>query len=108
MSEHVDGATFVSGLGNKVLHCRELGHSWKPLTASWDRDARAYDRRLRCTSCRTIRVQLLTEYGHVVSNRYIYPEGYLAKGVNVGTLHRDQFRLEALTRFLSATTEVAS
>lgn len=92
---------FVGGLSNRVLHCRELGHFWRSLTVSWDATARAYDRRLRCTSCRSIRVQTVTERGHVLSNRYIYPEGYLASGIDgIGRGNRDRFRLEALVRSL--------
>lgn len=98
----IDPATFVGDLSDKWLQCRELGHQWRPLTVSFDKRGGAYDRRLRCPSCRTVRVQVLTGSGHVVSNRYDYPEGYLAKGVQPGTLNRDDFRLEAVTRFLSA------
>jgi hypothetical protein len=90
---------FVAGLTDRVLHCRELGHVWKPLTARWDGDASCYDRRLRCNSCRTVRIQLLTRSGHPVSNRYVYPDGYLAKGTTHNA-NRDVFRIEAITRFL--------
>ena len=103
-----DAHSFVGDLSDRLLHCRELGHTWKPLTVRWDKESSAYDRRLRCPSCRTIRIQLLTSTGHVVSNRYDYTDGYLAKGVDVGTLHRDMFRLEAITRFLTAHEEVVT
>ena len=93
--------TFAAGLGDKVLHCRELGHTWRPLTVSWDADAGAYDRRLRCSSCRTVRVQLVTGKGHVVSNRYDYADGYLAVGVEIGRGDRDTFRRVALERYLA-------
>lgn len=96
----VDVATFADGLTDKVLHCRELGHVWRAHTVNWDSDARAYDRRLLCTSCRTVRVQLLSEHGHIVSNRYIYADGYLATGVQIGRGERDTFRRVALLRFL--------
>lgn len=91
---------FAHTLSARVLHCRELGHTWRPNTVTWDGDARAFDRRLRCSSCRTVRVQIVGERGGVISNRYIYPEGYLAKGINNVSANRDLFRLEALTRFL--------
>jgi len=45
---------------------------------------------------------MLSDRGHVVSNRYVYPDGYLAKGVEVGRGDRDAFRLEAIGRFLTA------
>jgi len=108
MAEPIAAETFVGDLSDRTLHCRELGHQWKPLTVSWDRTASVYDRRLRCPSCKTIRVQMLTDHGHVVSNRYVYPDGYLAKGVTVGDLNRDMFRMEAIQRFLGATEAAAS
>lgn len=103
--------TFAASLGDKVLHCRELGHTWRPLTVRWDASAKAYDRRLRCSSCRTVRVQVVTGKGHVLSNRYEYATGYLATGVEIGRGDRDTFRREALARFLdhaqASETEVA-
>lgn len=99
--EAVTVDTFAAGLSERVLHCRELGHVWRPMTVSWDASAKAYDRRLRCTSCRTVRVQVMQSSGFVLSNRYIYPDGYLASGVEVRG-NRDVFRAEALTRFLNA------
>jgi hypothetical protein len=98
--ETVAVETFAANLGDRVLHCRELGHTWRPLTVSWDADARAYDRRLRCSSCRTVRVQVVTGKGHVLSNRYEYAAGYLATGVQIGRGDRDTFRAESLSRFL--------
>lgn len=101
-SEAISVDTFAAGLGERVLHCRELGHVWRPLSVGWDQSAKAYDRRLRCSSCRTVRVQVITGTGGIVSNRYEYADGYLAKGVEVGRGNRDVFRAEALSRFLSA------
>src|SRR4030095_10304684 len=89
---------FAHGLTARVLHCRELGHVWRPNTVTWDEAAVAYDRRLRCTSCRTERVQVLGASGAVLSNRYVYPEGYLAKGVEGVGASRDVYRVEAVTR----------
>lgn len=94
--------TFAAGLNGKQLHCRELGHVWAPLTVAWDAVARAYDRRLRCRNCRTIRKQVLDSSGHVLRNGYDYTDGYLASNVEKGQLSRDVFRLEALTRFLQS------
>jgi hypothetical protein len=100
-AEPVQVDTFAARLSDKALHCRELGHVWRPLAASWDPDARAFDRRLRCASCRTERVQVLTARGAVVSNRYVYATGYLASHVEGGVAgRRDVFRLEAIIRTL--------
>jgi hypothetical protein len=99
-SDPVQADTFASRLTDKALHCRELGHVWRPLVAHWEADAKAFHRRLRCSSCRTERVQVLTARGHVVSNRYLYPDGYLATHVVGMTGARDLFRLEAVLRTL--------
>lgn len=101
-SEEIPVEDFAHGLSSARLRCRELGHYWKPLTATWDREARCFDRSLRCTGCRTIRHQTLTESGHVVANRYTYPEGYLAKGVAKHGGSRDAFRAESLRRFVES------
>lgn len=92
---------FAHGLSDGFLACRELGHNWQPFTATYDRDARVIDRRLRCRRCKTERVQVITSAGHVVSNHYKYAEGYQAKHVETGVRYgRDTFRIEAVTRFL--------
>jgi len=92
--------TFAAGLSDKVLHCRELGHVWRPLTVSFDESARAYERALRCSSCRTIRSQVLDSSGHVIRNSYKYPDGYLAANVETVGKSRDVYRVEAVVRFL--------
>lgn len=104
MTEETDPAVFAHSLTDKALHCRELGHVWRPLSAVWDSAAKVYDRQLRCSSCRATRSQTMTESGHIVSNRYVYADGYLAKGVHVGRSNRDAYRVEALQRFLSPTS----
>jgi hypothetical protein len=102
---------FAADLSNAFLQCRELGHQWRPRTASFDPSAQVFDRSLRCPSCKTIRRQVLTSSGHVLRNAYDYPDGYLSKHLTPGTYSRDVFRLEALTRFLDknpTTTSEAS
>ena len=98
-------ASFAAGLSGSQLHCRELGHNWRALTAHWDGEARCFDRRLRCTHCRTVRVQMLSGRGGVLSNRYIYPEGYLAKDVEATRGSRDAYRLEALARAIGVSLD---
>jgi hypothetical protein len=93
--------TFAARLSDKALHCRELGHTWRPLVARWEPESRSFHRRLRCSSCRTERVQTLNQRGHVVTNHYVYPDGYLATHVEGMTGARDLFRLEAVVRSLS-------
>jgi hypothetical protein len=96
---------FAAGLSNKLLHCRELGHNWRPFTVTWDKHAKCYDRRLKCPTCGTTRKQLLDQRGHVIRNGYDYADGYLAKNVERHSVSRDVFRVEAIVRFLDAHSE---
>ena len=102
----VSPETFAASLSARVLHCRELGHSWRPLTVRFDAKARVYDRQLRCSSCHTIRKQTLSRRGEVVSNGYQYPPRYLATNVSEH-VDRALFRIEALTRFLEGSDGAA-
>lgn len=91
---------FAHGLSAKFLQCRELGHTWRSWTVEYDKKARAYLRQLRCAGCHTIRQQTLDRRGHVITNSYRYPDGYMARSLQPGTYSRDVFRLESITRFL--------
>lgn len=96
---------FAHALPDKLLHCRELGHVWRPNTVSYDDKSRTYDRSLRCTSCRTIRTQVLDSHGHVIRNGYKYPDGYLlGNAVERVGASRDAYRVEAVVRFLQSST----
>ena len=93
--------TFAARLPDKLLRCRELGHQWRPLVATWEAESRSFHRALRCPSCHTERRQVLSSRGHVISNSYVYPRGYLATNVEgVGQGGRDVFRLESVIRTL--------
>lgn len=109
MDERVVSAeTFAASLGARALHCRELGHVWRPWTVTWEGSSRSYFRELRCSSCHTVRSQTLDSTGHVIANSYRYPDGYLATHVETGTLSRDVFRLESLGRFMEKTERKVS
>lgn len=98
--------TFAESLPDRYLSCRELGHQWRAWRAQWDASARAFERELRCGRCKTTRAQLLDSRGHVLSNRYTYPTGYQAKGVEGAVrVSRDVFRLESITRYLTPKDE---
>jgi len=92
---------FAAGMSNRQLHCRELGHTWRDWSVTWDRKAKCYERSLRCSSCRTIRHMVVGRDGTALQNRYTYPDGYLATPVE-GRVDRATFRMEAITRFLDA------
>jgi hypothetical protein len=42
-------AAWAANLRQAFLLCRELGHTWRPLTASWSAPDEAFTRILRCT-----------------------------------------------------------
>lgn len=91
---------YVEGLTAGMLDCRDFGHQWKPWGARWAGDAHGWERRLRCPRCKTERVQMVSRSGHVLTNRYLYPDGYLAPALpDAPRISRDQFRLESITRF---------
>lgn len=98
---------FAHSLSDKVLHCRELGHTWRPWGASEERQAKCYIRTTRCSQCRTLRHWVIDYQGHVVSSHYSYPDGYLAKHVE-RAYGRDHYRLEAIQRELGKPRRVAS
>lgn len=84
------------------LACRDYGHAWQPFTAAWSASERAYYVQLRCGRCGTLRARLIDRRGGQVSNGYVYPEGYLVKGLGRLTGHdRDSVRLASVQRLLS-------
>lgn len=89
---------FAEGLKESFLHCRELGHNWKPWGAGRHPDG-GWERSLRCTRCKTERHQTITPTGMVMSNKYVHPEGYLSEGLGriVGE-GRGLLRIEAIKR----------
>src|SRR5262245_10436346 len=90
---------FAHGLSESALQCRELGHLWRPYTASFSTHEGVYHRSLRCSRCRTERVQVLSDKGTVLSNGYVYPDGYLHAGMGrIAGDARDVLRLESLQR----------
>lgn len=93
-------AEFASGLAISWLHCRELGHNWRPWTAAAKNGG--FERALRCTRCRTERWEILTSTGAKVRGHYVYPDGYLHEGLGriVGD-GRDVLRLESLSRAIA-------
>lgn len=93
--------SFAEGLSDAYLHCRELGHLWRPKGAKpyRDEDGGGWIRTLRCYRCTTKRVQEISSSGMVLSNKYIHPEGYLMEGLGriVGE-GRGVLRLQAIKR----------
>lgn len=97
---------FAADLPEKYLHCRELGHLWRPWKAGVHPDG-GYERTLRCSRCGTKREQSLSSMGMVLSNNYKHPDGYLSpEGVGriVGE-GRGLLRLESIKRVIAKNEE---
>lgn len=88
---------FASTLPDRFLECRELGHNWKPYTASGHPDG-GFERTLRCSRCRAKRVQHLSNYGTVIANRYEHAKGYLSDIGRISGGGRGLLRLESINR----------
>lgn len=96
---------FAAGLPKKYLHCRELGHLWRPYTARRHPDG-GFERTLRCSRCTTRRHQTLSSRGMVVSSHYEHPEGYLTQGIGrIAGDGRGLLRLESISRDMVADVE---
>jgi len=95
----VDAA--IADLDDASLQCRDFGHSWRPFDARWIPSRRQYDERLQCGRCKTLRVRLLDSRGGQLAAHYVYPDGYLVKGLGrlTGT-DRDALRLAGVQLLL--------
>jgi hypothetical protein len=98
----------VGDLPAAFLACRDIGHAWRPLTASFEGEARQYRRVLRCSRCKTDRVQYLNVRGHVESTHYEYPDGYQRPpGSDFGpydSAMRDAVHLTSVLRLVEASS----
>lgn len=90
---------FADDLPEKFLHCREMGHNWRPFDAGRHRDG-GFERTLRCVRCRTKRVQHLSADGMLIgSPKLIYPDGYLRQGLGrIDGAGRGILRLASMRR----------
>lgn len=91
--------SFAEGLSDAFLHCRELGHLWRPYSGGRHSDGTGFARILKCHRCRTKREQDIDSRGMILSNKYIYPEGYQVQGLGriIGE-GRGVLRLQSLSR----------
>lgn len=96
-----DVAEFAESLPERFLYCREMGHNWRPFSAGRFKDG-GFERILRCTRCRTRRIQEINSRGVVLVNRYEYADGYSSKGIGriVGE-GRGVLRLESIKRIVA-------
>jgi hypothetical protein len=99
-ADRADVEAIAQDMPMSYLQCRALGHTWRSSSAAIDRVARAYDVELRCSRCRTIRVQTVSFTGHVVSSHYEYPDGYVNHLGRIAGDGRDALRLESIVRII--------
>jgi len=103
-------ADWASELPARFLACRDMGHAWQPFTAAWIPNQRQYQRVLRCSRCRTERIQYLSTTGQIESGSYVYPDGYAmphgAGGYDQAA--RNLCHLANITRLIAHARELAS
>ena len=85
-TRHSRVADIAESYPDAYLACRDLGHSWRPLTAGWTAEGNIH-RRLQCVRCKVERAQFLDPNGYVLSGSYVYSDGYSIHGL--GLLTRD-------------------
>ena len=93
--------SWLDGLKDAWLTCRELNHVWRVQGDEWTRaaDGPGWVRTLKCANCRAERTDRVDRYGEVVQRRYDYPQGYQAKGIRSwGGLGKTAFRREVMRR----------
>lgn len=95
---------WAQSLPTNYLQCRDFGHSWRPFTARWVAEERAYESQLRCGRCKTVRYRWISRTGEQLGAHYDYAPGYLAsKPKGIGRLVREDrnwLRLESVLRVL--------
>lgn len=99
---------YASTLSQQQLQCRDFGHNWRPHTAARRADG-GYDRSLVCR-CRTRRVQVLDQWGRVVSSQYAYPDGYeMPRGIGrISADDKGVLRLASIEHTLEASMQKSS
>ena len=93
-------ADWAADLKESFLYCREMGHNWRPYSAGRYRDG-GFKRVLRCVRCKTKREQEISNRGAVMSNQYIYPEGYSCEFGRIVGDGRGMLRLESIKRIVA-------
>lgn len=87
----------ASELDDDYLLCRDLGHAWKHQGFSRI-EGGLIARRLRCRSCKTIRIDRITSIGTVYGRTYVYPDGYQLKGFGTAVFKRSVYRRIGMER----------
>jgi hypothetical protein len=82
-TEPRDIADALQRMTRTQIACRARGHAWEDWRAHlFGRNgSRGAMEILRCSRCGSERQQDLDRFGTVVKGRYVYPDGYLVKGL---------------------------
>jgi len=97
-------------LGDNELLCRDLGHTWQPHAAGFNKRTQSYHQALRCGRCTTIRTRLLSRTGEILASSYQYPDNYLVPaGIGrVDASFRGELRVLSINRIIDAASRAAA
>lgn len=96
----------IEAMRESHMQCRDFGHSWRPRAVESVPQRRQWLQLLRCSRCGTVRQRLIDEYGAQLGGGYVYPDGYLTKGLGRLTgSDRDHLRLASLRALLDKMKE---
>lgn len=71
----------IRQLDDDFLDCRDIGHAWAEASEDEIKEGGwkapfGWLRLFQCTSCQTIRLDVINAKGEIGHRRYIYPSGY--------------------------------
>lgn len=85
-------------LPERFLECRDMNHSWRRFNVGRHKSG-GFERTLRCSRCRSRKIQHVSDGGLILGSRYEHSDGYLAEGLGRLTGDsRGQLRLALMTR----------
>lgn len=93
-----DLATAIKGMDTSFVYCRRYRHGWEPWQAEALPRKAGFIEAIRCWRCGTERHEVLDRYGDQTKHpRYVYPDGYLMKGVGrLMASDRGQLRIASI------------
>lgn len=102
----VDLEAAIHDMSSDYIQCRDFGHQWRSVGATWVAADNRYETSLRCIRCGTDRIRYIGRDGGLMRSKYDYSDGYVVKGMGRLDGHeRDMIRLESVLRVLDTSTE---
>jgi hypothetical protein len=77
-SDGTDFGEWIETMKPEHMGCRDFGHVWRALTASFDKEHNSFTRTQKCQRCKANRTQTLSNEGLMGGTSYTYPDGYKA------------------------------